>query len=121
MEEQIQDAASQMIGKYGWMFISGMLFLLFKSSMESMIAGFKVFIGDALNTDDVVTIEHANGKFEDICKLMNDACNAFPKEGRLVSVIDLGFGKTEILGGSNPASITSIEYAPEGGAAGMAT
>jgi hypothetical protein len=80
---------------------------------------FASILGDA--TDDVVTIEHAAGKFEDICKLMNDACNAFPRDGRLVSVIDLGFGKTEILGGSNPASITSIEYAPEGGAAGMAT
>ena len=57
MEEQLQDAASQMIGKYGWMFISGMLFLLFKSSMESMIEGFKVFIGDDLNTDDVITID----------------------------------------------------------------
>ena len=54
MEEQIQDAASQMIGKYGWMFLSGMLFLLFKSSMESMIEGFKVYIGDDLNTDDVI-------------------------------------------------------------------
>ena len=73
------------------------------------------------DTDDVVTIEHANGKFEDICKLMNDACNAFPKEGKLVTVIDLSFGQTNILGGSNPAGITSIEYAPEGGAAGMAT
>ena len=80
---------------------------------------FASILGDA--TDDVVTIEHGNGKFEDICKLMNDACNAFPKEGRLVSVIDLGFGETNILGGENPASITSIEYAPEGGAAGMAT
>ena len=73
------------------------------------------------DTDDVVTIEHANGKFEDICKLMNDACNAFPKEGKLITVIDLSFGQTNILGGSNPAGITSIEYAPEGGAAGMAT
>ena len=80
---------------------------------------FASILGDA--TDDVVTIEHANGKFEDICKLMNDACNAFPKEGKLISVIDLGFGETNILGGDNPASITSIEYAPEGGAAGMAT
>lgn len=80
---------------------------------------FASILGDG--TDDVVTIEHANGKFEDICKLMNDACNAFPKEGKLISVIDLGFGETKILGGANPASITSIEYAPEGGAAGMAT
>ena len=80
---------------------------------------FASILGDG--TDDVVTIEHAAGKFEDICKLMNDACNAFPKEGKLISVIDLGFGETTILGGANPASITSIEYAPEGGAAGMAT
>lgn len=80
---------------------------------------FASILGDA--TDDIVTIEHAAGKFEDICKLMNDACNAFPRDGRLVTVIDLGFGETNILGGSNPAGITSIEYAPEGGAAGMAT
>tara|TARA_R110002012_G_scaffold9409_1_gene43315 strand:- start:9 stop:713 length:705 start_codon:yes stop_codon:yes gene_type:complete len=80
---------------------------------------FASILGDG--TDDVVTIEHAAGKFEDICKLMNDACNAFPKDGRLVSVIDLGFGETNILGGANPASITSIEYAPEGTVAGMAT
>jgi len=57
MEEQLQDAASQMIGKYGWMFVSGMLFLLFKSTMESMIEGIKVFMGDDLNTDDVISID----------------------------------------------------------------
>ena len=57
---------------------------------------FASILGDA--TDDVVTIEHAAGKFEDICKLMNDACNAFPRDGRLITVIDLGFGKTSILG-----------------------
>ena len=80
---------------------------------------FASILGDS--TDDVVTIEHAAGKFEDVCKLMNDACNAFPQDGRLISVIDLGFGETTILGGANPASITSIEYAPEGTVAGMAT
>jgi len=80
---------------------------------------FASILGDG--TDDVVAIEHAAGKFEDICKLINDACNAFPKDGRLVSVIDLGFGETNILGGANPASITSIEYTPEGTVAGMAT
>ena len=57
MEEQLQDAASQMIGKYGWMFVSGMIFLLFKSTMESMIEGIKVFMGDDLNTDDVISID----------------------------------------------------------------
>ena len=80
---------------------------------------FASILGDG--TDDIVTIEHAAGGFEDVCKLINEACNAFPRDGRLVTVIDLGFGDTNILGGSNPAGITSFEYAPEGGAAGMAT
>ena len=80
---------------------------------------FASILGDA--TDDVVSISHDSNKFDEICKLINDACNAFPRDGRLVTVIDLGFGETNILGGSNPAGISSFEYAPEGGAAGMAT
>ena len=51
---------------------------------------------------------------------MNDAVNGYPKEGKLVSVIDGSDGIMSALNG-NPAGITSIEYAPEGGAAGMAT
>ncbi len=81
---------------------------------------FASILGDA--TDDIVTIEHAAGGFEDICKMMNDACNAYPRDGRLITVVDLSFkGTKTFLHHNNPAGITSIEYAPEGGAAGMAT
>ena len=73
------------------------------------------------STDDIVTIEHAAAKFEDICKMMNDACNAYPRDGRIISVIDGHGGIMRTLHPGNPATITSIEYAPEGGAAGMAT
>tara|TARA_Y100001938_G_C7967780_1_gene367729 strand:- start:52 stop:765 length:714 start_codon:yes stop_codon:yes gene_type:complete len=80
---------------------------------------FASIVGSA--TDDVVTIEHGNAKFEDVCKMMNDACNAYPRDGRLISVIDGSDGIMSTLHPDNPAGITSIEYAPEGGAAGMAT
>ena len=80
---------------------------------------FASIVGSA--SDDVVTIEHTAGKFEDVCKMINDACNAYPKDGRLISVIDGSDGIMSTLHKGNPAGITSIEYAPQGGAAGMAT
>ena len=80
---------------------------------------FASIVGSA--TDDVVTIAHAAAKFEDVCKMINDACNAYPRAGRLISVIDGSDGIMSTLHKGNPAGITSIEYAPQGGAAGMAT
>lgn len=79
---------------------------------------FKSILGTA--ADDVITVEHASGGFESLVQMMNDAVNGYPKEGKLVSVIDGSDGIMSALNG-NPAGITSIEYAPEGGAAGMAT
>ena len=52
--------------------------------------------------------------------MINDACNAYPKDGRLIKVYDGHDGQITSLN-SNPAAITLIEYASEGGAAGMAT
>ena len=54
MEEQIQNEVTQMLGKYGWMFLAGGAIFLFKSTIESAVEGFKVFFGNGLNTDDVV-------------------------------------------------------------------
>lgn len=56
MEEQIQKQIEGLIGSYGWMFIVGFGALLFRSAIESAVEGFKVFYGDDLNTDDVVSI-----------------------------------------------------------------
>ena len=53
MEEIIQ----QLIGQYGWMFAAGAAVLLFRSAIEGIVEGLKVFIGNDLNTDDVVTID----------------------------------------------------------------
>mgnify|MGYP003661005016 CR=1 FL=1 len=71
-------------------------------------------------TDDTITLTHAALGFEKVCKVINDACNAYPKDGRLIKVYDGHDGQITSLN-SNPAAITLIEYASEGGAAGMAT
>ena len=53
MEDQIQ----RLIGEYGWMFIAGAAILLFRSAIEGVVEGLKVFVGNDLNTDDVITID----------------------------------------------------------------
>ena len=79
---------------------------------------FASILGDS--TDDVVTFTHAALGFEKICKVINDACNGYPRDGRMISVYDGHDGVITSLN-NNPAAITMMEYAPEGGAAGMAT
>ena len=56
MEEQHQSYAEQIIGNYAWLFLTGFLFLLFKSTIESLVEAVKVYMGDDLNTDDVIVL-----------------------------------------------------------------
>ena len=79
---------------------------------------FASILGD--NTDDIVTFTHTAGQFDKVCKMINDACNAHPLDGRMIKVYDGHDGITTYLN-QNDAAITLMEYAPEGGAAGMAT
>ena len=88
------------------------------ASDVSTVLTFASILGDA--TDDVVTFTHASLGFEKVCKMINDACNGYPKDGRIISVYDGHDGVVTALN-ANPAAITLMEYAPEGGAAGMAT
>ena len=57
MEEQLQQELEGLLGNYLWLFISGLLFLMFKSTIESLVEGIKVFLGKDLNTDDVVILD----------------------------------------------------------------
>lgn len=88
------------------------------ASDTSTVLHFASIKGDA--TDDTITLTHASLGFEKVCKVINDACNAYPKDGRLIKVYDGHDGRVTSLN-NNPAAITLMEYAPEGGAAGMAT
>jgi hypothetical protein len=67
------------------------------------------------STDDVITIEHANDGFDALCKMINDACHAYPRDGRLINVIDGHDGNVLTLDGNNAAGITTIEFVPESG------
>ena len=46
MEEQLQGHVEQFIGNYAWLFITGFLFLLFKTTIESLVEAVKVYVGD---------------------------------------------------------------------------
>jgi len=67
------------------------------------------------STDDVITIEHAADGFDALAKMMNDACNAYPRDGRIIKVIDGHDGNVVTLDANNAAGITTIEFAPESG------
>ena len=62
------------------------------SANTETVIHFKSMKGDA--NDDTITLTHTAGKYEQIVKAINDACNGYPKEGKLVSVIDGGEGRT---------------------------
>ena len=56
-EEELQKQAEGFLGNWLWLFISGIAFLLFKSTIESVVEGIKVFLGKDINTDDVVILD----------------------------------------------------------------
>ena len=62
MEEQIQNQVSILIGKYGWLFIVGVLTLLFRSTIEKLVAGYMIFKGNDYNEDDVVEVDGKPGR-----------------------------------------------------------
>ena len=62
MEEQVQSMVSDLLGKYGWLFIVGVLTLLFRSTIEKLVAGFIIFRGNDYNEDDVVEVDGKPGR-----------------------------------------------------------
>tara|TARA_Y100000361_G_scaffold29000_1_gene23804 strand:+ start:62 stop:478 length:417 start_codon:yes stop_codon:yes gene_type:complete len=62
MEEAIQNQVSLLIGKYGWLFIVGVLTLLFRGTIEKLVAGWMVFMGNDYNEDDVVEVDGKPGR-----------------------------------------------------------
>ena len=62
MEEQIQNQVSLLIGEYGWLFLVGVLTLLFRSTIEKFVAGLTIFLGNDYNEDDVVEVDGKPGR-----------------------------------------------------------
>jgi len=57
MEELIQEQVTGMIGKYGWMFLAAAAVLLFRTTIETSVAGLMIFMGNDYNEDDVVEVD----------------------------------------------------------------
>ena len=56
-EEELKQQAESFLGNWVWLFVSGIALLLFKSTIETVVEGMKVFLGKDLNTDDVVILD----------------------------------------------------------------
>ena len=62
MEAEIKQQVTTLLGDYGWMFIAGMVMLLFRSTVENAVAGLMVFIGPDYDEDDVIELDGKPGR-----------------------------------------------------------
>ena len=52
-----KETIESLLGLYGWLIITGFLFLIGRSTIESIIESIKIFAGNDLNTDDVIIFD----------------------------------------------------------------
>jgi hypothetical protein len=62
MEQEVQSMVSELLGKYGWLFLVGVLTLFFRSTIEKFVAGLMIFMGNDYNEDDVVEVDGKPGR-----------------------------------------------------------
>jgi hypothetical protein len=58
----LEATAQDMTGKYVWMFLAGLVVLMFKSSIEKLAAALFMFIGSDYKEDDVVYVDGKPGR-----------------------------------------------------------
>ena len=62
IENVIQSNISVLLGEYGWMFLAGLAVLFFKTTIESLLAGLVVFVGNDYNNDDIIVLDGRPGR-----------------------------------------------------------
>ena len=62
IERAVQSNISVLLGEYGWMFLAGLAILFFKTTIESVMAGLVVFVGNYYNNDDIVVLDGRLGR-----------------------------------------------------------
>ena len=62
VENVLQDNISVLLGEYGWMFLAALVVLFFKTTIESVLAGLLIFVGDDYNNDDIVILDGRPGR-----------------------------------------------------------
>lgn len=61
-ESVLESTAQDITGKYTWMFLTGLIVLIFKSSIEKLASALFMFIGSDYKEDDVVYIDGKPGR-----------------------------------------------------------
>ena len=56
---KMEDYVKSVLGDYAYLILGGSFLFIFKSTIESAVEGLKIFLGNDLNTDDVI---HFDGK-----------------------------------------------------------
>ena len=51
-----------LIGEYGWLFLAGVLTLIFQNTIREAVDGLMVFLGNDYNEDDVVEVDGSPGR-----------------------------------------------------------
>ena len=62
MTTEVQSMVTELLGKYGWLFLVGVMTLLFRSTIEKFVAGWMIFMGNDYNEDDVVEVDGKPGR-----------------------------------------------------------
>ena len=61
-ENGIQTSVSHILGEYGWVFLAAASVLFFKTTIEALIAGLLVFVGNDYNNDDIIILDGRLGR-----------------------------------------------------------
>ena len=62
LQGDIQNGVSLLLGEYGWMFLAALAILFFKTTIESVLAGLVVFVGNDYNNDDIIVLDGRPGR-----------------------------------------------------------
>lgn len=61
-QQVLESTGQDLTGKYVWLFIAGLVALMFKSSIEKLAAALFMFIGSDYKEDDVVYVDGKPGR-----------------------------------------------------------
>jgi len=61
-QQALESTGQDLTGKYVWLFIIGLVALMFKSSIEKLAAALFMFIGNDYKEDDVVYVDGKPGR-----------------------------------------------------------
>ena len=65
INEAINSSVGLFFGEYAWVTLLALIAILFKSTIESSVAGLMIFLGRDYDDDDVVFVEYVESEYND--------------------------------------------------------